>query len=122
MGWSLGFDTNWKRYIGYGVPAYCDQPGCNKLIDRGLGCVCGANPYGGEDGCGLFFCGEHIFPFICERCFNGEEPFNPKPDHPTWIRHKLTHESWQEWREENKDEVIELLIEYNIFLRFIGAA
>jgi len=28
MGWSIGYDGNWKRDIGYGVPAYCDFPGC----------------------------------------------------------------------------------------------
>ena len=44
MGWSIGFDTRWNRDIGYGVPAYCDHPGCNKEIDRGLSHVCGGEP------------------------------------------------------------------------------
>ncbi|HEV7521417.1 MAG TPA: hypothetical protein VGP89_09990, partial [Candidatus Angelobacter sp.] len=60
MGWSLGFDSNWQRDIGYGVPAYCDHPKCNKKIDRGLSYVCGGEPYGGELGCGLYFCSEHL--------------------------------------------------------------
>ena len=60
MGWSVGYDSKWERDIGYGVPAICDHPGCNKEIDRGLGYVCGGEPYGGEHGCGLFFCGEHL--------------------------------------------------------------
>lgn len=36
MGWSVGFDENWQRDIGYGVPAYCDHPQCKAEIDRGL--------------------------------------------------------------------------------------
>lgn len=41
MGWSIGFDSNWNRDIGYGVPAFCDHPGCTAEIDRGLAYVCG---------------------------------------------------------------------------------
>src|SRR4051812_7048849 len=26
MGWSIGYDSNWQRDIGYGVPAFCDHP------------------------------------------------------------------------------------------------
>ncbi len=36
MGWSIGYDDNWKRDIGYGVRATCDHPACNAKIDRGL--------------------------------------------------------------------------------------
>jgi hypothetical protein len=57
MSWAVGFDSNWKRDIGYGVPATCDRPGCGTGIDRGLAYVCGGQPYGGEEGCGLYFCG-----------------------------------------------------------------
>ena len=60
MGWSIGFDSNWNRDIGYGVPAVCDHPKCNAEIHRGLAYVCGGQPYGGEKGCGLFFCYEHL--------------------------------------------------------------
>jgi len=103
MGWSLGFDTQWNRWIGYGVPAYCDYPGCKKRIDRGLAYVCcDAEPYGGENGCGLYFCGEHHdIDGKCERCASGKEPFNPKEEHPLWIKHILTDRSWKEWRREN---------------------
>jgi hypothetical protein len=113
MGWSIGYDSNWKRDIGYGVPAYCDYPGCAAKIDRGLSYVCGGAPYGG-DGCGLFFCEEHmgyserLQAQCCDRCVDGDEPFNPSSDHPEWIRHKLTHESWAEWRKENPDSVARL--------------
>lgn len=107
MGWSIGYDENWKRDIGYGVPAVCDHPECNKKIDRGLGHVCGGAPYGGEDGCGLFFCGDHLYIYRnqCERCSDGKDPFVPKPDVQEWIDWKLTDSSWQEWRDKNPEWV-----------------
>jgi len=104
MGWSVGYDDYWKRDIGYGVPAICDHPECNEEIDRGLGYVCGGEPYGGDDGCGLYFCGKHQENGLqqCERCINDQEPFQPKPDTEKWIDHKMTHESWAEWRNGNQ--------------------
>ena len=105
MSWSIGYDARWSRDIGYGVPAYCDHPRCNAEIDRGLGHVCGGEPYGGEKGCGLYFCGEHLLgyqPQRCPKCARYDhKPYQPKPDHPDWIRHKLTDESWAKWRGEN---------------------
>ncbi len=110
MGWSIGYDSNWNRDIGYGVPAICDAPGCNEEIDRGLGYVCGGRPYGGEKGCGLYFCGKHQKDGHqrCSRCHNYRTPYAPKPDVPKWIEWKLTDESWQRWRDENPDEVAKL--------------
>lgn len=114
MGWSYGYDDNWKRDIGYGVPAYCDHPGCVAEIHRGLACVCGGEPYGGDRGCGLFFCSDHLYMHaklgeLCERCSSRKrKPFNPTPDHSTWVRHKLTHESWAEWRKAYPKEVAAL--------------
>lgn len=116
MGWSIGWDSNWQRDIGYGVPCRCDHPECGKYIHRGLAHVCGGEPYGGEDGCGLFFCGKHLLlgvegkeHQVCERCAaSQEEPFPPKPDTRTWMRHKLTHHSWKQWRDENPKEVAEI--------------
>lgn len=107
MGWAVGYDDHWKRDIGYGVPAYCDFPSCEEKIDRGLSYVCGGEPYGGEGGCGLYFCGEHLYgyPALCERCTAEVEPFSPSPDHAEWINWKLTDESWQPWRNENPVEV-----------------
>lgn len=111
MGWSLGFDSNWQRDIGYGVPAYCDHPGCMAEIDRGLAHVCGGEPYGGDRGCGLYFCGKHLFlsarlPQLCERCLKRKgHPFKPTPDHPEWIQHKATDSSWAEWRKENTSAI-----------------
>lgn len=110
MGWSLGWDSTWNRDIGYGVPAFCDHPDCSEEIDRGLGYVCcDEEPWGGDDGCGLYFCGKHHKGRqVCERCADGRNPFEPKPDHPRWIQWKLTDESWAEWRANNPAEVARL--------------
>lgn len=93
MGWSIGYDRKRKRFIGYGVPALCDFPECNTEIDRGLAYVCcDEEPFGGEAGCGLFFCGPHTVPslihrHICVQCSMGEDAFPPKPDVPRWTLH-----------------------------------
>ena len=112
MGWSIGFDPKWNRDIGYGVPAVCDHPGCDNRIDRGLSYVCGGDVYGGEHGCGLFFCGEHLFfgpeNWACERCLNDGDPFEAKPDSLEWVAWKLSDESWEQWRSENPDGVAKL--------------
>lgn len=122
MSWAIGYDIRWKRDVGYGVPATCDHPGCGARIDRGLGYVCGHDPYGGEHGCGLYFCGQHLgytydadgedtpMPERCERCVNGAEPFEPTPDVAEWVEHKLTDESWGKWRDANPDEVAVLRV------------
>lgn len=115
MGWSIGYDNNWKRDIGYGVPAFCDHPKCNKEIDRGLSFVCGSDPTGGDFGCGLYFCEEH-FTYrkprysdrsvqLCPRCYAYKASYDPKPDHPDWIKHKMTDESWAEWRKESNPPI-----------------
>ena len=109
MSWAVGFDSTWNRDIGYGVPATCDFPGCGESIDRGLAYVCGGEPYGGEHGCGLFFCGEHLLigsrDQQCERCENGQPPFEPTPDVRKWVEWKLADESWATWRAENPETV-----------------
>lgn len=126
MGWSVGYDPNWHRDIGYGVPAKCDHPECDEDIDRGLSYVCGDDVFGGDHGCGLFFCDAHLgwsyddegndrldqngdcFPWRCDPCMEGMPPFTPKPDVPLWIEHKLSDPSWQQWRNENPSEVAAL--------------
>ena len=108
MSWAVGFDPNWKRDIGYGVPAICDKPECGCEIDRGLAYVCGGEPFGGDEGCGLFFCTHHLYfgeeRQVCERCRDHAEPFTPTPDTAEWNTHKLTDPSWQRWRDENPEE------------------
>src|SRR6266568_3845103 len=114
MGWQVGFDSRWGRDIGYGVPAICDRPRCGASIDRGLGYVCGSQPYGGERGCGLYFCSEDLAYAerdgetvqLCPRCLAYKPPYkHPSPDVPEWLEWKLTAESWAEWRRENPAEV-----------------
>jgi hypothetical protein len=121
MGWSVGYDSKWQRDIGYGVLAFCDEPGCNEVINRGLAYVCcGEEPYGGDKGCGLYFCQQHqktSYPLdgdgeedevedpICGHG-NFAEEYTAKPDHPDWIHHKLTDETWQKWRDENPKQVV----------------
>lgn len=115
MSWSVGYDNNWRRHVGYGVPAFCDHPGCATTIDRGIAHTCGSEPYGGEHGCGLHFCAEHLrsYPQLCQRCINAGEdgctPFQPSGEHPTWAHHVLTDHSWREWREQNQAEVERLI-------------
>lgn len=105
MSWSIGYDNTWKRDIGYGVPAYCDYPGCGAEIDRGLSYVCcDQKPYGGDDGCGLFFCAAHLG----HKCNKAHINFQPTMDHPDWIKWKLTDESWQQWRDMNPEEAASL--------------
>jgi hypothetical protein len=108
MSWAVGYDTRWGRDIGYGVPAICDRPACGAKIDRGLAYVCGGEPYGGEHGCGLYFCGEHAAAGpgqLCDRCTAGQPPYEPTPDTAEWLNWKLTDESWAQWREENPEAV-----------------
>ena len=114
MSWAIGFDTKWQRDIGYGVPAYCDHPGCEEKIDRGLSHVCGLEPYGGDRGCGLYFCIKHLAyhrfldadagSSFCKRCIAAKSPYKPKPDHPEWLKHKATDPSWAEWRKQNSGD------------------
>lgn len=107
MGWSVGYDEKWKRDIGYGVPSICDHPKCKARIDRGLAYVCGGEPYGGDDGCGLYFCEKHLyFSEIgvhqrCQRCCDQKPPFKPTPDLLVWTQHKMMDPSWEQWRKEN---------------------
>ena len=109
MGWSIGFDSKWNRDIGYGVPATCDYPACGEVIDRGLAYVCGGEPYGGEHGCGLFFCEGHLWwdgeRQRCDRCAVGEPPFDATPDTREWVEWKLADKSWAAWRDENPERV-----------------
>lgn len=54
--------VDYDRPAGYMVIATCDRRGCEAVIDRGLGCLCGDNPglFNGEPGCGRYYCDEHL--------------------------------------------------------------
>lgn len=129
MGYSV-YNLNKKIFAGYGVPAYCNHPDCNEEIDRGMPYACGGEPFS-ELGCDKYFCTKHLhytgfkrdgtdercdheedceceFVEVCERCADVSElEFDRKPEHPTWVKHVLTHGSWQKWRHENPDLVEE---------------
>lgn len=117
MGWQVGWDNDRKRFIGYGVPSYCEHPGCETKIDRGLAHTCGDLTLHGNTGCGMFFCDIHRGLYnkringsiecveLCYRCGHYKKPYKQKPEHPDWIKHILTDDSWAEWRSENKEEV-----------------
>lgn len=112
MGWAVGYDHDWQRDIGYGVPAVCDHPGCNEKINRGLAHVCGQEPFGGNKGCGLYFCSKHLVfgkgTLLCDRCTHGRKFYKAKPDVMDWIKHKLRDQSWKPWRDQNQKQVTEL--------------
>ena len=113
MGYSYGFENG--RDIGYGVPAWCDQPKCNEKIDRGLSYRCG--DFHSDNGCGMFFCEKHLYGHtfidrsiesVCKRCHGYLAPYPQKADHPEWIKWKLSHPSWKEWREKHPKTVQKL--------------
>ncbi|MBW4469231.1 MAG: hypothetical protein KME45_03100 [Stenomitos rutilans HA7619-LM2] len=114
MGWSIGYDSTFTRFIGYAVPAVCDHPGCEEEIDRGISYVCGGEPYGGNKGCGLHFCMKHGGGWLCERCEENQNKefyelkpsFEPKPDTEEWVKWIATDDSWKQWREENEVKTI----------------
>lgn len=118
MGYSIGTGEG-GRDIGYGVIATCDQPGCDKKIDRGMAYLCGE--YRNDNACGLYFCYSHLVfgmtTQLCDVCLFNEElgddpkyedmkkPHEPKPDHPDWVYWKLNHDSWRKWRQDNPETV-----------------
>ena len=71
MSWAFGVNLEGHE-VGYTVEAECDETGCMKRIDRGLAYACGDAPDGGEHGCGLFFCYDHLLmggPVqLCKQC------------------------------------------------------
>ncbi len=131
MGYAV-YEIGNGRWGGYGVPAHCEYPTCRRVIDRGMAYACGGEPFS-EVGCDRYFCGKHreYNSFdeegqptqcvheeecdcrtveVCERCAKGEPPFDYKPEHKTWLKHLLKHESWQQWRKENPNKVKELSV------------
>lgn len=72
MGWgNCGLD-NLGRPIGYNFEGTCDYPECEEKIYRGLDAVCGSMHYGGEFGCGRYFCSKHLIigkENLCPNCY-----------------------------------------------------
>lgn len=77
MGWGYGRNAE-GREVGYTVEAICDADDCRAEIDRGLAYCCGGMHDGGEEGCGGYFCADHLLltgcpdatpgHFMCEPC------------------------------------------------------
>lgn len=60
MGWAYCGKDHFGREIGYGIMATCDKRGCDAVIDRGLGYLCGKMHRDDESGCNMYFCGDHL--------------------------------------------------------------
>ena len=103
MGYSVYEDlTGLNRFSGYGVPAYCDMPGCVEEIHRGVGWRC--ESYFEYDSCGMQFCRKHF-----DHETHGDNVVWDGLEHPDWVNQILTDESWTEWRKENPERVAGLL-------------
>ena len=83
MCWSYARNAE-GREVGYGVVATCDELGCIKKIDRGLAYACGGMHDGGDQGCGKYFCGKHLFfggpSQLCNLCFDAWIQEHPEAD------------------------------------------
>lgn len=80
MGWNYAIDDSraeGDQEIGYSVSAKCDLADCEVDIDRGLAYVCGGDAYGGEYGCGKFFCLPHLGWYSYWTVY-GEEHYSPQ--------------------------------------------
>lgn len=67
MSWARGAQDDLGREIGYAIKAECDFEGCEIEIDRGLSYCCGTmHNNENEDGCGRYFCPEHLHSHPCE--------------------------------------------------------
>lgn len=42
---------------------------------------------------------------LCARCLTGDDPYPLKPEHPEWLAHVLSDESWKQWRIDNPERV-----------------
>lgn len=72
MGWgNCGLDTA-GRPIGYSIASSCDDPLCDKWIDRGLAYACGGMHGESEYSCEKYFCEDHM-GFIFIECIAGQE-------------------------------------------------
>lgn len=102
MGWAYGEIDG--REVGYGVAATCDEDGCDTQIDRGLAYCCGGMHGGAEDGCGRYFCGEHLLVgghvrpgskhprgSLCAACLTQWEAENPDPCLADQCVMRITH-------------------------------
>ena len=91
----MGYAVYWAngRWQGYGVTAYCDHDGCKNKIDRGMG-----YEYNGvyrTTAPDIFVCSDH-------QCSDLKNiGIDLKKEHPEWLNHILSDDSWEKWRVEN---------------------
>lgn len=92
----MGYQVYWAngRWQGYGVPAYCDYPGCEEIIDRGMGYL-----HSEDEDIAVFCCDNHKYVSLGSFETEGKE-------HPEWLNNVLNDDSWKQWREENPETVI----------------
>jgi hypothetical protein len=95
----MGYSVYWAngRWQGYGIPAYCDYPGCSEEIDRGMRFQHEEDLENGTPS--VFVCNKHQETLIEEIEVDYDR------EHPEWLKHILTDESWELWREENPEIV-----------------
>jgi len=107
---NMGYAVYWAngRWQGYGVPAYCDYPGCKEEIIRGIGHSIDYVEIG--SGMGYAHDEEENYPnvFCCSEHQDQElNSFMPeKKEHPKWLNHILTDDSWKQWREKEPEMVL----------------
>ena len=83
MGWAnCGKNYETGEMMGYAHTGICHEKGCAAKIDHGLSYVCGGMHEGGENGCGYYFCSEHLHYSLmegdhavqaCQSCGGGVE-------------------------------------------------
>lgn len=83
MGWANCGKDSKGRPIGYAHAATCDEPGCEKEIDRGLSYACGNMHGETEYGCEKYFCEKHLRIYesregdlmgLCSECYTFAPP------------------------------------------------
>jgi|LGOV01.1.fsa_nt_gb hypothetical protein len=94
MGYAV-YEAN-DRWQGYGVPAFCDYPGCKKKIDRGMGYQHEEDKKNSPPN--VFCCSDHQYEKLDSFEVESKES-------PEWVTHLLDDPSWSEWRAENPDTV-----------------
>jgi len=85
MGWGTCGPDEMGRPMGYQWTSICDYPGCDEVIDRGLAFVCGGMHGADDDGCGRYYCDQHLAiqldgpSPLCPFCAKGEPlpPIDP---------------------------------------------
>lgn len=124
MGYSIGYCKTHKRDIGYGVPAPCDHPECNEIIDRGMGYAC-CEGFNHSANCKGYFCEEHRWNYVLQDELEHMSPeelealglsadaqaldedsgiircrhtIQPHKEAVVWLEYILNDESWEKFR------------------------